>query len=517
MEDVRDHTDPPPGSDDGLNNGITEENETPALGESSAVDQNVNSAEGIAASRPQEQPEEHSDVVDPSIFRREDIEDLRRVLIDMYSGIASISRTLKTFPNRSSPSFDDFSDSSPPSNYSRYLKARSKVKAEVRDCNWTQFMNHYKEDGNKCAIEVLVSGANLTAETKFEEARRKNPLATPPASSDDDSSSKMSSLWIHRVRIQSIAIVLLLRLAMQPEDSGFNLDTKTFIRPFRLFIWLQPKAEEEFRKLKDYLRDQPSPSGGDDTFEAHADIEDLPDATEGTISPRSVSSSPSGSVEYIRTDDLDIAHIARLPGAVEQIQCYIDFVESRIMQDLRLFSQIHEKPLQVRWEDLWYVFREGDLVYRPFVKNHEAATTQKIWRILFTKAPSDVFDDEKRHRRKEHDFTIHCYYIDYDGVEYSTIRSLFVIKEYQGECDVTSLLCYPLRFEPNHAQVLEEAQASGETFVKYTELQNRYGSYSGWTLIHNPVGDLVQDAQLPPRESMRAEHLNSNIIVDMRE
>lgn len=373
-------------------------------------------------------------------------------------------------------------------------------------------MNLYPQDGDICALDVLVSDTDVGAERRKERNSRREPspsrkLKDPLA--DEQPLNKTSQLQgrVQRVRIHSVPINMLLRLATgQRDHTRWDNDTKTFSRPFRCFIRVQSKMQEELGKMKEYLRHQAVKCEGN------------------------IASTPANDTKRLPLDiyerDLNIAYIAELPDAVDQIQCFIKFVEDRIIPDFQSYSEFHKRPShQVHYEDLWYIFRPGDLLYTPnhnavHSRSRDAVTTQTIWRIFDVSlpgpykealAPRDDTSSEVGGIR--YDFNVQCYYIDYDGTEFCPINSSFQLERYDGGREVTSLTFYPLRFAPNSAQILEQAQSTGSNFVSNVISPGRYGYYSGWTLIHNPLGEPVQDAG---GESMRAEHVDSDIIVDTR-
>lgn len=397
-----------------------------------------------------------------------------------------------------------------------YMKTSWEVTANVRDCTWEHFMNRFSGEEAISAIEVLVAGPNLGAEMEKENAKRARDSSeskSRDAAHEEEFSHRSPESWIHRVRIQSAAINDLLRMvAWSREEHGiWDSDAKTFKRPFRLFVRLQAKIQEQLRVLKEYQSLHPIPAPED-------------------------SISVSAKKSITGAQHIDIAYIAKIPGAVDQIQCYIDFVEDRILPVYRNFDVIRPKSShQVRFDDLWYIFRVGDLLYAPKKDvsqglNREIATAQTIWRIFDHAIPDDLpfmparsamampprppMPPRPATPRMFEPFTVQCYYVDYDGTEFGAVTTTFDLEKYDGERKVTSLPVYPLRFAPNYAQLLAHAQSTGENFLANIENPNRYGSYSGWTLMHNPLGEPAQDTR---GEFMRTpEHISSDIIVDMR-
>lgn len=483
------------------------------------------------------QGQQESDERGRSSLRNQDLSDLHQTLVNMNLGIQEIASTLRTTPLLHRGPMPQGMGHMPPvsgppgppmprprsvstassASAQGWIRTTSKVEAKVRDCNWAQFMNQYPKDGKKRAIDVLVSGEELADEIKTENIRRSRGERNSLPSFEENSSTRTQQRWITRVRIQSTAINLLLRMVAEVDDIRWDNDTKTFKRPFRLFIRMQDRMKEELSKLKRYLHDQGQLDEENIASATDAVAEDPRDNGHGSRSVSSVGSralTPS-------LEDIDIPFLSKLPGAVDQIQCYIEFVESRILPDFERFANIDAKTShQVRYEDLWYIFRTGELIYKPKRKTvhsqkQDVATAQTIWKLFYSWIPGDR-DSDRDGSPEDDKFTIDCYYIDYNGTEFTAINSVFRISRYDGEREVTSLPLYPLRFAPNSAQILEQARSTGQRFIDNISNHSRYGSYSGWTLIHNPLGEPVQDAQLSRGETVRAEHVNSDIIVDTR-
>ncbi|KAF3762779.1 hypothetical protein M406DRAFT_45563, partial [Cryphonectria parasitica EP155] len=345
------------------------------------------------------------------------------------------------------------------------------------------------------------------------EKNRRNgdiPGSRTRESSHEESSTRVLEPWIQRVRIRSVAINLLLRMVADKTYSDWDNRVKTFKRPFRCFVRFQSRMQEGLQALKEYLKCHAIENEGNGASTKTSPSEGL---------QATGSDSPQDGAEFVKdldTESISIAHIAKLPGAVDQIECYIKFVEGRILPFHNGFDQARVAPsTQVRYEDLWHVFRVGDLLYTPKKnvsqwQNHDIATAQSIWRIFDVVIPGD-----KRPGLNAGLFTIECYYVDHDGTEFGAVTTTFDLKSYDGERHVSSLPFYPLRFASNSAQLMEHALSAGERFVTSINNPNRYASYSGWTVIHNPLGtpaldDLGELIRTP-------EHMSSEIVIDIQE
>lgn len=414
--------------------------------------------------------------------------------------------------------------------------------AKVRYCNWETFINRFSEEPVTEAIEALTAGPDFSQEVKEEKKKRANKAPKQESEEAEQEAPSARKPWIQQVRIQSVAISFLLKMLVDKEELRWDRDVKTFKRPFRCFIHLQPKVKVELRKLEEYLlrhpveprqttssteleppAKTPEPSAGDDE-RSRAELR---------TRSRNRSRSPSPEPEELTTE-----YLARLPGALEQIRCYERFVDKEILPFYEEFENIDpKKPTKIRYDDLWYIFRVGELLYVPRQKadvgkagkedkqeaqdkkddhraqasaweDHDVATRQTLWRISAIHVPGD----EEEHGWTE-DFALYCHRIDYDGTEFGAVTNYFTLRPYDEERNVTSLAVYPLRFAPNAAQILDHAKTMGKKLL--ASIHDRHGAYSGWTLLHDPQGQPMSDSQ--GNYTRTPEHINSEIIVDFNE
>lgn len=396
------------------------------------------------------------------------------------------------------------------------------VEAKVRYCNGENFVNRFSEEQVTQAIEVLTAGSDFDQELKEENRKRVNKPPKQEAGKAEQEAPSARKPWIQKVRIQSHAINFLLKMLVDKEQYNWDGEVKTFKRPFRCFIHLQPKVKAELKKIEEYLLRHPveprqAPSSAEP--EPPGKVPELPAADDersrAGLPTRSPNRSRSPSPE---PEELTTEYIAKLPGALEQIRCYEDFVDKEILPFYQEFENIDpKKPTKVRYEDLWYVFRVGELVYVPRQKadvgkagkedkqetqdknddhraqtsaweDHDVATRQTLWRVSAIHLPGDEEDSGWFQEA----FALFCHRIDYDGTEFGAVTKYFTLKAYEDERTVTSLAVYPLRFAPNSAQILHHAKAMGKKLL--ASIKDRHGAYRGWTLLHDPQGQQMPDS-----------------------
>jgi hypothetical protein len=114
---------------------------------------------------------------------------------------------------------------------------------EVRYCNSHQFKNRYGEEEGAYAMEALVGGAYAIESLNTQYHRTAEGL-------DANSAQLGKDAWIHRVRINSPAIMRVLG-SVNGDHDPWEGRPHCFSRPFRYFIRMQSKMEEEVKKMEE--------------------------------------------------------------------------------------------------------------------------------------------------------------------------------------------------------------------------------------------------------------------------
>ena len=215
---------------------------------------------------------------------------------------------------------------------------------------------------------------------------------------------------------------------------------------------------------------------------------------------------------------------------------YIKFVEERILPELKRYREVSNSTrLKIRFDDLWYLFRSGDLIFvtqKALAKategriqrlgvpventSHETSMYQKIWRLNGDLVPNADLSPSVEGKSWAKNFAACCYYLDYDGSSYGAVQWLFNIQYFEGEKDIRELDFYPLRFAQGADDLLREARQYG---LMFTEHVSRWHlSYNGWTFVTDPVGLPILDYfNGRERRQKRPEHIEGEVIVDFRE
>jgi hypothetical protein len=236
--------------------------------------------------------------------------------------------------------------------------------------------------------------------------------------------------------------------------------------------------------------------------------------------------SDSESIQSVdSTAEEDFESVMDSPEALRDMRCYVKFIDDEVMP---LYGRYDgSSATSVTFQDLWYLFRVGDLIYMP-ASSEVGGRYHEVWRIYRTEVPDaetpypstgwEVFADE--YQPNNASFRISAYYIDHDGTSFGAVRRTFDIESFVGEMGIESLEVYPIRYRENHAQLLDSLRAQGRKFASY--LEERHQQYSAWTLTRNPPWKATepQDEILENEsyEKMRhPEFIESDVVVDLTE
>ncbi|KAH6618400.1 hypothetical protein B0J18DRAFT_371434 [Chaetomium sp. MPI-SDFR-AT-0129] len=353
---------------------------------------------------------------------------------------------------------------------------------QARKCTFEQFVNRFSPEESGYAIEYLEAGTELGLEMAKEVARRRlgkvkgyegqNAIEYKSRRFDGGLSS---GTWLQAVRIQSPAVLNTLA-----EVTGYNWGTEphTFMRPFGYLIHFQPKIREKLAAL-----------------EAMA----------------------------LETDDA--AH----HDAVQNLQCYVAFVEKHLMPLLDQFADAdHANPKRIRYEDLWYLFKPGDLIYLPrstlekILKGrnnkheiNESAIYQTIWRLeVFWPHEGDLTLPMLGSSSSDWEAKTRLYFVDYDGTAYKPVSIDVTMEHFDGEKDIRSLEVFPIRFVSDSQANIERSRELGEKFTQCVE--QRHVSYKAWTLMNEPLGWRYINSNTG-RPATSPDFIDGDVIIDFHE
>ncbi|KAF7561033.1 hypothetical protein G7046_g3103 [Stylonectria norvegica] len=448
-------------------------------------------------------------------------------------------------------------------------KWRRKI-PEVRKVNFENFKNRFQEIGERdYAVDVLMAGPGIQAQIRREHgSRRREELARLRRSylnirNNDNPASRRKKIDpyeaarlekknealqadssdIQRIRIQSQPV--LGHITALLNDTEQRATPRTFMRPFKTLVYFQPKMKEILATLEekwaDYgeLDEQDSEavevSGNEAEAEVIEEIPEVPDIKDGSDDfsegfSDSESHDDEDDVESVASVDSnadeDFEGLMDSPEALQDMRAYVNFIDHDIMP---LYNRFEGTQVdKVRFDDLWSLFRAGDLIYMP-ASGDNGGRYHEIWRVYKVKAPEpdtaypttgwDFLGDEGDNSDSSN-FMISAYYVDHDGGAFGAVRRKFEIESFVGERQIESLEVFPIRFRDNHQQLLETQKNQGSKFVNY--LDDRHQQYSAWTLTRNPpANSSAPDDDILDNEDWKKmrhpEFIESDVIVDMTE
>ena len=443
----------------------------------------------------------------------------------------------------------------------RIFEERSRIKAkwrpkipEVRKVNFEHFKNHYGGDNPEYAVEALVGPLNIGDQIRSERSLRGREelgrlrraiVATAQAhaakpqwkSSEKTARSEKQSVqgsessYIHRVRIQSQPV--LAHLTQLLGESDRRSWSRTFFRPFKPLVYFQPQMRkalegliEKYGHLENGDIGQSSPEEASQGLAGiFGEIGEEEDGGDSDSEGRDDAVS-NASLETEASDDGALDLVMDSLEALRDMRCYVDFVDREILPLYQKFENLETR--KVAFDDLWSLFRLGELVYVP-AAHDSAQRYQELWRVYrievpepdLTYPPADFgwFQDEVM-QTGGGDFNISCYYIDHDGSAYGAVRNVFSILPFPGERDIDSLEIYPARFLSSDDNTLERLKKQGSDFQKY--LRERHQAYNFWTLTTNPSGESSESADgllldVDGKAMRHPQFIESDVIIDVAE
>ncbi|KAI8716897.1 AAA domain-containing protein [Fusarium sp. LHS14.1] len=443
-----------------------------------------------------------------------------------------------------------------------------KTEPKVRDCNWEEFKNRYSPEEATFAIEVLLAGDDLRGEMGEEQLRRlptdkrdeliessrKKPLKKPPVDQRPDSHR------LERVRINSTAVLSFLG-AITGEPSGTEKPF-TFLRPFRTLIHFHDRLEEEFAELEGVFEensrlqqgsveeaplntaeDRAAISGGESRDNAERGELPSQGSTITTDTPK-----PAAKLASQEQPVEDNTSSQKKPGLFKmkdigldgymEIKCYMEFARARLLPTYRRFEgKDHSQRLKIRFDELWSLYRIGELVFSPEdsktkswaveARNSRSLAgrpkSRRLWRLYYISPDTVDWTVENLEGKggnlrrsgveKNGSMRLYAYYIDYNGVSYTGAGRIWTIKRFEGEKDVTKLELYPTRFEKDYEITISRMVESGKKFQDLLLSSETAVQHDGWTLTHDPVGEQLDDED----GKTTAEYVDSDVIIDFHE
>lgn len=377
---------------------------------------------------------------------------------------------------------DDTSSSSAESDDIEEIEDPEPEKREVnlgtRYYNYRGFTNRVRNDRWDYTIECLMTGPN-PREEMLEEIKRTEKRgdtdrtkvadhASTPAMISELPDGVKSNTHLFRVRIRSAEVLhQLSKLADWNADLGSaSKEELVFCRPFHAFYYYHKAMKSRLQLMIMQAKNM--------------------------------------------NEDVD-------SRVISEMKLYVSLVEELVVPLWTQFDRpARTTPKKVSYEEISFLFRPGDLIYVPpsqkTTRAHHQSAIQTLFRGYFC-VPLDVWyqhteegwKDPSSGRTKWH---MYCY--DYDGESFRTEWHTVSLDYFQGEREITSLTCYPLKFHPQQERILQEHTDRGEQFKAISQEGVRHLYYSGWNLV---TGIFEQEE----KTIAEPEFVESEVIIDIKE
>jgi hypothetical protein len=205
---------------------------------------------------------------------------------------------------------------------------------------------------------------------------------------------------IMRIRINSQAV--LGHLTSLLGETEKRSTPRTFVRPFKPMIYYQQKMKDILGDLEEKWADVEGLEGEGEDSTSSETPEELEFVVEPSVEPRKAAAQGeetdgSASDDDEAYDDDDRESLQSVDSntedqeimmdgvqALRDMRCYVNFVENEVMPLYRQYDGT--SATQVRYEDLWSLFRVGDLIYMP-ASNDNNGRYHELWRVYRVKSP----------------------------------------------------------------------------------------------------------------------------------
>lgn len=445
------------------------------------------------------------------------------ILEQLRDGATELMKTIKSDSDGDSDDSaeSDAAGSDDDDNDEREQTLKGQLILGARTCDYAEFKESVKGQ-RKHVLDYLLAGNELLSESlAWKERHLSAPLIDVNNVAGTGSKAQTKSFgkaerkvlpkdplherWIHRVRINSITVnEILWRFAAEAADSPSSTKNSAqsllFVRPFSFLLHYQTGMREEAIALEKRLR----------TGELSGD-------------------SPT--------------ELQHQRAALAELQIYVEFVEQKLVPEHQRWksyqpAQATEQPSRARFEDLWYLFEPGELVYippnasrifkdlsayqpigrvyrvqQPTLESQSRNPKQALHSILKSASQTETFKESTRDS-----FNVAAYHLEFDGDQWGAVsRPAVVISRFEGEKEVSNLPVYPLRFLKDYEKMLGKAMADGRSVVDL--IGARLVFYEGWSLISTPLGANIPstDASKKGGDGRSPTHIGSDVLIDYTE
>ncbi|CAD6592025.1 MAG: hypothetical protein ASARMPRED_005917 [Alectoria sarmentosa] len=305
---------------------------------------------------------------------------------------------------------------------------------------------------------------------------------------------------------------------------NFPEDRNVWVRPFKYLVAYETEIREALQDTEATF----------DQAEARPKSSDLLSSTQNS---NGVNTSGTKSMQERRAENANAAELApqvsatdesRAKAERDQLRCLVNFMDTDMKDIFDVKRQVINQTLkEVAFENLWLLYRPGDLVYST--ESPEESSEYQAYRVLhvtggrpvldtvnesgFRPVEDRSWDEESENEEKACDtirgspsnvtpFIIDCFSIDFDGSRLGPKSKRFVISTYSGKRKVDAL-------EVHSEVMLDQAAA----VAHYRKAVEKWRLKIGGGVISVPT---VADSRevFDPLPVKRDEDLSSDVFDD---
>ncbi|PGH07656.1 hypothetical protein GX51_01665 [Blastomyces parvus] len=275
---------------------------------------------------------------------------------------------------------------------------------------------------------------------------------------------------VGREKLLQIAINSHTLLSILKRITRCNLTPKhnVLVYPFKPIILFYDSLRNYLTAMRDKLGTLPKPHDTHTPEETAGCVLDKPNAApENLLSKRSTAE--------------------QAKRAVEELECLMNFVDNDMQELLHIRRQIRENKLhKIHFEHLWLLFQPGVIVISP-----NTDSKLRAYQVLHVTGGRQIIDVDNHSKsegpdildnvdydnqdgyavissRRCSDFFVDCFYIDFNGEKYGPRPQRFVISEFVGERQISSLPIYPSNQSEANEHILGRLSERGQKFVHCT-------------------------------------------------
>jgi hypothetical protein len=318
------------------------------------------------------------------------------------------------------------------------------------------------------ALEMQLSPAAISAPLSKNMGREGHE--TPPrlARAPTADSKGTYHMFIERLRIRSRPLMSHLEAVTgRPMISAADTDTLFYeevyssvviLRPFKFFIRYETAIRESVEE-----------------------VEWLIQADASRKAKKSAEGRKSNNSPEEKYDNKDL---------MEDLKLLIHFLDNDLRPMFDFRQQIKDGTAsRIEYSDLWHLFERGDIVVARAHQDH-------AYLVINFAGGRDILTRESTKEETPNTvggFVVDCVSLGSNGSTYVPKLEKITIKKFHGSQPISNLAVYPLRFDPNAAELRARFLSEGRKFVQLTQSPFCHKRVCGKTL-DEPSHDL--DAQV---------------------